>query len=493
MKANLKSFLSRFFHDQRGQMLPTMAAFLVATVATAALSIDLGRCYYGYRELVASANAAALAGAEVLPNSGATTAATNFSSLSGDNNANANMANVTMVTGYPKVECLTTLSNEGMSCVAPGNGNAVQVQEQMVINLFFAPVFGKKTLTLTATATAAMAGAITSPYNVAIIVDATKSMNDTDSDSQCNATRISCALNGVRILLGELYPCTAQLATCGTATNNANVGTAPGIFPGGANVANSVDRVSLFSFPNVSLGTVADDWNCGSSSPSNMGYTFPSATATSYAPTGSSTATYQIMGYDSDSRLSDTTNSLNTASDAVIAAGGKSSCNAMVAVGGEGTYYAGAIYAAQASLVAEKANNPGSQNIMIILSDGDASASSGDMPTASTTSGVYPSTKNQCAQAVTAAHAAANAGTRVISVAYGAESSGCSTDTSSYTPCVTMQDMASSSRDFYSDYTATGGTSGCVSASQPTTNLNQIFTDIATSLSVPRLIPNGTT
>ena len=68
------------------------------------------------------------------------------------------MSNVTMVTGYPQVLCLTTLSNAGMSCVAPGNGNAVQVREQMVVNLFFAPIFGKKTLTLTATATAAMAG-----------------------------------------------------------------------------------------------------------------------------------------------------------------------------------------------------------------------------------------------------------------------------------------------------------------------------------------------
>ena len=56
-----------------------------------------------------------------------------------------------------------------------------------------------------------------------------------------------------------------------------------------------------------------------------------------------------------------------------------------------------------------------------------------------------------------------------------------------------MQKMASNSQNFYSDYTAAGGDSSCVSASQPTTNLNQIFTDIATSLSVPRLIPNGTT
>ncbi|MGA1982987.1 MAG: pilus assembly protein TadG-related protein [Acidobacteriaceae bacterium] len=493
MTINLKSRISRLFKDERGQVLPMMAALLVATVAAAALSIDLGRCYYGERELQASANSAALAGAYVLPNSGAATTATNYSALSGDNNAQANMSSVTMVSGYPKVLCLTTLSNEGMSCVAPGNGNAVQVQEQMVVNLFFAPIFGKKTLTLTATATAAMAGAISSPYNVAIVVDTTASMNDTDSDSQCSASRLSCALSGVQVLLHDLYPCSAQLSTCGTATNNANVGS-PGIDPGGANVPNSVDRVALFAFPNVTLGTINNDWTCPTSNPTKEPYTFPTAGASSYGPTGSSTPTYQIVAFSSDFRLSDTASTLNPASNIVIAGGGKSGCNGMAAPGGEGTYYAGVIYAAQSALVAEKAANPGSQNVLVIISDGDAGTTdSGALPGASTTSGTYPSTKQQCAQAVTAAKAATTAGTRVITVAYGAESSGCSQDTSpTITPCQTMQDMASDSQDFYSDYTATGGTSSCVSASQPTTNMNQIFTDIATSLSVPRLIPNNT-
>ena len=492
MKINLKSRISRLIKDERGQVLPMMAALLVATVAAAALSIDLGRCFYGYRELQASTNAAAMAGAYVLPNSGAATSATNYSALSGDKNAQGNMSNVTMVTGYPKVLCLTTLSNNGMSCVAPGNGNAVQVQEQMVVNLYFAPIFGKKTLTLTATATAAMAGAITSPYNVAIVVDTTASMNDTDSDSQCSASRLSCALSGVQVLLHDLYPCSAQLASCGSATNNANVGS-PGIFPGGANVANSVDRVSLFAFPNVQLGTVSKDWTCPTSNPTKEPYTFPSATGTTYAPSGSTTPTYQIVGYGSDYRTSDTASALNAASDITIAAGGKSGCNGMAAPGGEGTYYAGVIYVAQASLVAEKAANPGSQNVLVIISDGDAgTTTSGAMAGASTTSGVYPSTKNQCAQAVTAAQAAVTAGTKVITVAYGATSSGCGTDSPSITPCDTMKNMASDTQDFYSDYTATGGSNSCTSASQPTSNMNQIFTDIATSLSLPRLIPNNT-
>ncbi len=127
----------------------------------------------------------------------------------------------------------------------------------------------------------------------------------------------------------------------------------------------------------------------------------------------------------------------------------------MQSPGGEGTYYAGAIYAAQASLVAAKAANPGSQNVMIILSDGDSNASKAQLAgSASTTSGVYPSTKNQCHQAVTAAQAATAAGTMVYTVAYGADSSGCSTDSPSISPCQTMQQMASDSAKFFSDYTA---------------------------------------
>jgi hypothetical protein len=55
-----------------------------------------------------------------------------------------------------------------------------------------------------------------------------------------------------------------------------------------------------------------------------------------------------------------------------------------------------------------------------------------------------------------------------------------------------MQQIASSATSFFSDYTATGGSSNCVSASRPTTNLNQIFTEVAGDFTTPRLIPNDT-
>jgi hypothetical protein len=480
MKTNRETILYNLLKGEGGQMLPVMGVLLVVFFATAALSVDLGRAYYCYRELQSSANAAALAGAQSLPSTSATTAATAYSSVAGDSNAQSNLPNVSMVTGYPKLECLTSLTNIGMACVAPANANAIQVQEQTVLPMYFARIFGKQTLTLTATATASMRGAASTPYNVAIIIDTTASMSDTDSDSQCSTSRLACALAGAQVLVEDLYPCIASETTCGTVTNGM--------------VSNSVDRISLFTFPNVTLGTVSKDYDCSSSNPTNEPYTFPAAGSSTYAPSGSSTPTYQIVGYSSDYRTSDTASTLSSSSDLVKSIGGESGCSGMGNPGGEGTYYAGVIYAAQASLVAEKAANPGSQNVMIILSDGDASAKSSAMPSASTTSGKYPSTVQQCSQAVTAAQAAATAGTRVYTIAYGAASSGCSTDTSpAITPCQTMENMASASQNFFSDYTATGGSSSCISASQATTNLNQMFSDIAGDLTVARLIPNGTT
>jgi hypothetical protein len=56
-----------------------------------------------------------------------------------------------------------------------------------------------------------------------------------------------------------------------------------------------------------------------------------------------------------------------------------------------------------------------------------------------------------------------------------------------------MQQMASSASYFFSDYTATGGSSSCISAAQPITGLNQIFQAIVSDLTTVKLIPNGTT
>ena len=58
-----------------------------------------------------------------------------------------------------------------------------------------------------------------------------------------------------------------------------------------------------------------------------------------------------------------------------------------------------------------------------------------------------------------------------------------------------MEGIASSPQNFFSDYTQGGSgiDKTCISAAQPANTLPEIFKQIQQSLTVARLIPNGTT
>lgn len=491
------SFLSSLLKDEHGQVIPLLAALLMVVLfGLTALSIDLGRIYVGFRQLQASSDAAALAGAQALPNTTASGQAVKYSAVSGNLNTYHNLTGVSMVPGYPQVKCLTTLTNQGLPCIAPANGNAIQVKQTVQLPLYFASMVGAPPVTLTATATAAARGAASAPYNVAIILDTTGSMNQPDGTSECSGTRLSCAMQGVQTLLKELSPCAASESTC---SMNGN-GTAK----------NAVDSVSLFTFPNVTTTTAVNDTNCSGSNPTIQPYSFPTATPSSGAGyvttpfvTGGTTVnmTYQVTTFLSDYRSSDTSTSLvssSTLSQAVGAGGGK--CPGMQAPGGEGTYYAGAIYAAQAALEAQATNVPNSQNVIILLSDGDATASKTQMAGSTqvpkgglyaTAAGTYPSYNSECAQAVTAAQYAAAQGTQVYAVAYSPETTGC-TSGDTLTPCGTMKSIASSPQYFFTDINAGGSDKSCTSVNTMS-SLSGIFAAIASNFTYARLIPDGTT
>lgn len=238
-----------------------------------------------------------------------------------------------------------------------------------------------------------------------------------------------------------------------------------------------------------------------------------------------STLDYQVVNFENGFKTSDLATTLVATDPLAIASGdGGSNCGIKI-VGGEGTYYAQVIYAAQAALVAESSGTGGNgySNAMIILSDGNATASTSQMSVSSgggTLNGTgtassnpsgyhsyaYPSALGECGQAVVAAHAASAAGTTVYTIGYGAEKSGCTTDATysataadtSYganswapggTPCSALGAMASSSSNFYSD-----DYDGCSAVAPSLANLKtlaQIFTSIANNLSRPRLVPNS--
>jgi hypothetical protein len=202
----------------------------------------------------------------------------------------------------------------------------------------------------------------------------------------------------------------------------------------------------------------------------------------------------------------------------------------MQAPGGDGTYYAGVIYAAQAALTAQASTeiaadaNLNPINIMIILTDGEANASSNKIAgtaangTATSTTSTwpngggatssitnYPSAFDQCQQAVAAANYAKSQGTLIYSIAYGSESSGCTTDTTgpqpNITPCQVMSQMASPNvynssgtltrSFFYSDYKQSGSSSTCVSTGTSVADINGIFGAISNDLLTVRLLPES--
>ncbi len=465
---NNAAITHRWRDGRRGQSLVIITMAMVSLLGLTALAIDIGTVYNAYQQLRAATQAAALAGASILSSDTASNAiakATSYSAGKGDLNARSNLTKVTMMTGYPQVKCLTST---GIVCGAsPANANAIVVREQASVPTTFAKLFGFNSFTITATATASARGGYSGPYNIEIILDTTASMNNTDSESSCNNTRLNCALSSIRTLLNTLSPCEAGLASCGAASPSTGTATV------GSNVTNPVDEVGLMVFPGLtSTSQVPNDYTCPTRNP----------TITTY----NNSPVYQIVPLSSDYRASDTSSSLNTSSHMVIATGG-GSCSGVMAPGGEGTFFAGVIDATQANLVANARAN--TKNVMILLSDGDATASQTQMGGKATS---YPYTQ-ECNQAVARAQAATAAGTIVYSVAYGATSSGCTTDTKpTITPCQTMQKIASTAQNFFSDYTATGGSSSCVSAARPTTGLNQIFTEIAQDLTVARLIPDNT-
>lgn len=499
MTVRKKVALIAALRSEEGQVLPWMLLLAILFLGMTGLTVDLGRGYIAYSELKASTDAAALAGAYAMTASGATQATVKNMVCSYSSNPKASSGcpagvnatpNLPTVAVSPSLYCISSSNYVSASCSASATGNnVIKVTQTATIPTMFIQalsMFGVKTantLNISVTSAATIVARNTA-LNIAVVLDTTASMGQQDSDPNCGNTRIYCALQGVQQLLSGLTPCLAGSSS--------------------SNCLGAYDQVSLFTFPNVTANTASNDTTCPSSNPSIVPYYTPpaptSSTTTWTAPTGSS-ATYQITGYlDNYSSTNLIGGSINTSSALGVALGASKTknCGGMQTPGGDGTYYAGAINAAQTSLMAAQVSNPNSENVMIILTDGDASASSSKITGSSKLSGnVYGSANDQCQQAITAAQNATSLGTTVYTVAYGASSSGCSTDTSGpmkgLSPCTSVKYMSSGwpadSSHFYSDSSASANKGQCPSSNSG--SLNSIFSNISAQLSQARLIPNN--
>ncbi len=544
MSRNTASCFRRVLRDKSGVTSVVAAIGIVMLLGFAAISVDAGYVFVAWNELQASTQAAALAGAKDIGVGGTPiTTAISYSSLTSSPAGKNPISDVSpvMAAGYPALQCF----KYGPACTTnqtpATSANGIQVKQNATVPLFFANILGFSSVQISAGAVALATGQALPSLNVMFIVDATASMGDTDTT--CGTTRIACAVGGFKTLLGELWPCTYTnnnpSASCGTATNH--------------NVANPYDEAGMLQFPGVqsaptgsscsSLSTVAyagikdttnnttaststtlsfaatPAFNTGSTAlvtdETNPSYiqaaTYIKSTTTKTAvmsktPTANDTIRngdsiavwppiYQIIPLSSDYRTSDTAATLNAGSDLV------GCLTSLGTPGGFGTFYADAITIAQQNLEADA--RPNTRNVIILLSDGEANAVSKSGTVNMVSQGPNWATttaSNECKAAVTAAQAAASAGTWVYAVSYGSSNTtGCTTDSGAYAnPCYVMSQIANAPgatagtyvndpTKFYAD-----DANGCESTAHPSiTALTAIFQNLAYSLTNPRLLPNA--
>ena len=474
----MNALLRRLCHEQDGQALWLVGTLLIVFLGTAAVSIDIGFAIHAQRELQASTDAAATAGALDLPNATAATTAKAYDGESTGKNYRPDLPGVTTVNSTPLVTCVTATQLQtlnitvGPTCTNSAGGNAVVVEQQVTVPTFFARVFGINSITLHANALVlekGSLGASPEPVNVMIIVDTTASMGSSDPNCTgtgiANPTREDCAKAGVRTMLAELQPCD-PIKGCGS-------------FNGNGAATHPYQSVGLAIFPGLTNTSYdPDDYDCQTPTLSTSNGISLYANPTTQPP-------YYTVVPLTNNYL--TSGSLNGASSNLVKAvdwkDGNTCTSSKYGLqdpGGAHTYYAGVINEAQSAF----SSMTGSMNAIILLSDGAANATQNNF-VSGTSSSYYTS---DCAQAVTAAQNATNHGTLVYSVAYGAstsQSNSCTTDTSTYSGCYTMSHIASNPTMFYSD-----DADGCQSTANPNlTSLNEIFQAIGYSFMSTRVLP----
>ena len=196
--------------DERGQVIVLMVLMMIVLLGFAALVVDVGYAYYAQRSLQASADAAALAGAQELPNATqAENVARQYSSSAGNKNFKGNINDVT-----------TTITTK---CVVSLGGcdpmNAVVVAEAAPTKTFFAGLLGLPAFTIKAKATASMRGGKPKPAHVMIVLDRTGSMS---TACTIGGTKLDCAKAGLNSFLGAMDPAYDQVGLVAFAPHNGN-------------------------------------------------------------------------------------------------------------------------------------------------------------------------------------------------------------------------------------------------------------------------------
>ncbi len=188
--------MRRDLRDERGQTLIITVMFLVVLLGFCALVLDVGHTYLAQRRLQSSVDAAALAGADALPDvAQANVVAGQYGN--GGSNTPDGVDNVTMTVS---TKCLTGV---------PGctTANSVTVKETGSIKTFFAGLFGIGQFNVNASATACSPCG-SKPLDIMLILDRTGSMctKPDGSDDHPACTDMVNARNGMETFLSLMDP-----------------------------------------------------------------------------------------------------------------------------------------------------------------------------------------------------------------------------------------------------------------------------------------------
>ena len=177
-----RSTLRRFGASERGATAIIVALMMTSIIGMVGFVIDVGHVMYVQRELQASTDAAALAGAQEIncctTGGTAVTAATSYGAAAGEKNVIGGGVTATWVSGFPLLKCLTST---GVSCTGSDNANAIVVKQQAVVPMWFAQIVGVRNMTITSISTAGATGGPPKSLDIELVLDTTASMNTTDS------------------------------------------------------------------------------------------------------------------------------------------------------------------------------------------------------------------------------------------------------------------------------------------------------------------------
>lgn len=181
---------------QDGQVIVFVVLALVSLLAMAGFVIDIGHAYRAQRALQASADAAALAGGQELPNP---TLAQSYAKQYG-----------TDVGGKNRLPDLQTTETVTTRCIASVPGcspvNALVVEEKATLPTFFLGVLGIDQFNLSAKSTACSPCGVKA-LDVMLVLDRTGSMcQDSSGASDPSCTDLTNARNGIKTFLKIMDP-----------------------------------------------------------------------------------------------------------------------------------------------------------------------------------------------------------------------------------------------------------------------------------------------